>query len=174
MIKLDGMLMIGSSQSNVGKTKLGCAILNKYSKTNKIVAIKVTTINKNELKVNGSKKYYDFDSFPKDGFSIIEESNISSEKDTAKFLKAGASKAFLLRALKGNLSDGFNTLLKRIDSGTISLCESTSLRKLIEPDIFLLVANDDLTTWKDSALQVKDYADKIVINKADNINLELE
>jgi len=44
MFKLDGMLMIGSAGSNVGKTELACTLLRKFSKTSDIIGIKVTTI----------------------------------------------------------------------------------------------------------------------------------
>ena len=44
MIKLDGMLMIGSAGTNVGKTELACALIRKFSKSKPIIGIKVTTI----------------------------------------------------------------------------------------------------------------------------------
>ena len=44
MVKLDGMLMIGSAGANVGKTELACAILREFSKKGKIVGIKVTAV----------------------------------------------------------------------------------------------------------------------------------
>jgi len=44
MIKLDGMLMIGSAGPNLGKTDLACALIRKFSKSTDIIGIKVTTI----------------------------------------------------------------------------------------------------------------------------------
>ncbi|MFC1635633.1 hypothetical protein ACFL5Z_12390 [Planctomycetota bacterium] len=44
MIRLDGMLMIGSTGRNIGKTELACAILRQYSQSHNIVGIKVTPI----------------------------------------------------------------------------------------------------------------------------------
>ena len=44
MIKLDGMLMIGSAGANVGKTELACALIKKISKSTDVIGIKVTTI----------------------------------------------------------------------------------------------------------------------------------
>lgn len=41
MIKLDNMLMIGSSGANVGKTELACAILKKFGKNIDIIGVKV-------------------------------------------------------------------------------------------------------------------------------------
>ncbi len=48
MFKLDGMLMIGSAGSNVGKTELACAILGKFSRNCDVIGIKVTTIKDKE------------------------------------------------------------------------------------------------------------------------------
>ena len=48
MLKLDGMLMIGSASSNLGKTELACTLLRKFSKNRDIIGIKVTTIKDKE------------------------------------------------------------------------------------------------------------------------------
>ena len=44
MIKLDGMLMIGSAGANVGKTELACELIRKFGKSADIIGIKVTAI----------------------------------------------------------------------------------------------------------------------------------
>jgi hypothetical protein len=44
MIELDGMLMVGSAASNVGKTELACALLRKFTKVREVIGIKVTAI----------------------------------------------------------------------------------------------------------------------------------
>ena len=43
-LKLDRMLLIGSTGANVGKTELAGAIIVKFSQSRDIIGIKVTTI----------------------------------------------------------------------------------------------------------------------------------
>ena len=49
IFKLDGMLMIGSAGSNVGKTELACTILGKFGRSCDVIGIKVTTIKRGLL-----------------------------------------------------------------------------------------------------------------------------
>ena len=44
MLKIPGMLLIGSAGANAGKTHFACALIEKFRKVHKVIAIKVTTI----------------------------------------------------------------------------------------------------------------------------------
>lgn len=173
MIKLDGMLMIGSAETKSGKTELACALLRKFNKNNNIMGIKVTTIE--NIKEGGlcSEEGRDTAFTLKQKFVITEENNETSGKDTARLLAAGASRVFWLRALKGSLGDGLATLLDRIRPEAVSICESNSLRQIVEPGLFLIVKRHTSNIWKDSAKRVKKYADRIVTTKAGNFDIDL-
>ena len=174
MFKLDGMLMIGSAGSNVGKTELACTLLRKFSKTSDIIGIKVTTIKDKDGQCPRGGEGCGVCSSLEGVYCITEELNSTSDKDTARLLSAGASRAFWLRVLKKHLLEGTTALLDIIGPNAVSICESNSLRQVVEPGIFLMARNRNLKVWKSSARQVKKYADRIVISDGSNFDFDLD
>jgi len=162
MLKLDRMLMIGSAESNLGKTELACTLLKKFSKNCDVTGIKVTTIKDKEGQCPRGGEGCGVCSSLEGVYFITEEHNSSSDKDTARLLAAGASRVFWLRVLKEHLLEGMTALLDIIGPDAISICESNSLREVVEPGLLLIVGNDDSKIWKSSAFGVKKYADRIV------------
>jgi len=173
MIKLDGMLMIGSEGANVGKTELACALLRKFSNHN-IVGIKVTTIKDKDGQCPHGGEGCGVCSSLEGNFCITEEFSKSSGKDTSRLLAAGAARVFWIRVLKEHLSEAITALLDTIGSETVSICESNSLRQVIEPGLFLMARNSDSETWKSSAQQVRKYADRIVISEGGCFDFDLD
>ena len=174
MIKLDGMLMIGSAGANLGKTELACAILRRFGKNGDIIGIKVTTIkDANGQCPRGGEGCGVCSSL--DGvFCITEETNRGSEKDTSRLLKCGASRVFWLRVVREHLVEGVTALLDEIGHDGVCVCESNSLRELVEPGLFFMVTGQDAKTWKDSAQRVGKYADRIVVSNGKGFDIDLD
>jgi len=174
MFKLDGMLMIGSAGSNVGKTGLACTLLRKFSKTGNIIGIKVTTIKDKDGQCPRGGKGCGVCSSLEGVYCIMEETDSRSGKDTARLISAGASRVFWLRVLKEHLQEGTTALLDIIGPDAVSICESNSLRQMVEPGLFLMVRNRNLKIWKSSARQVKKYADRIVVSDGSSFDFDLD
>ncbi|MFB0524886.1 MAG: nucleoside-triphosphatase, partial [Phycisphaerae bacterium] len=130
MIKLDGMLMIGSAGANVGKTELACALIRKFSKNTDVIGIKVTTIKAKDGRCPRGGQGCGVCSSLEGNFYITRETNTTSGKDTARLLAAGASRVFWLRVMKTHLKEGIAALLDIIGPNAISICESNSLRQV--------------------------------------------
>lgn len=162
MFKLDGMLMIGSTETNVGKTELACALIKKFSKSRDIVGIKVTTIKARDGQCPRGGWGCGVCSSLDGDFCITEETADNSGKDTAKLLAAGASRVFWLRVMRTHLKEGLAALFDIVGPDTISVCESNSLRQAVEPAVFLMVTAPTPSAWKSSARIVKKYVDRIV------------
>jgi len=171
MIKLDKMLMIGSAGSNVGKTELACALLNKFSKNHDIVGIKVTTIKDKDGQCPRGGKGCGVCSSLEGNFCITEETNRASGKDTSRLLAAGAGRVFWIRVLKEHLIEGITALLDIIGPEAVSICESNSLRQVVEPGLFLMARKNDSNAWKSSAVDVIKYADRIVVSDGSSFDL---
>jgi len=171
MIKLDKMLMIGSAGSNVGKTELACALLNKFSKNYNIVGIKVTTIKDKDGQCPRGGEGCGVCSSLEGNFCITEETNKSSGKDTSRLLAAGANRVFWIRVLKEHLVEGITALLDIIGPDAVSICESNSLRQVVEPGLFLMARKNDSNAWKSSAVDVIKYADRIVVSDGSSFDL---
>jgi len=166
--------MIGSSGANVGKTELACAFLRKFSKSCDIIGIKVTMIKDKDGQCPRGGKGCGVCSSLEGTYCITQETNSNSDKDTARLLGAGASKVFWLRVLKEHLPEGVTALLDVIGPNTVSICESNSLRQVVEPGLFLMTRSRDSKVWKSSARQVKKYADRIVISDESGFDFDLD
>lgn len=174
MIKLDGMLMIGSARANVGKTELACALIRKFSKSRPIIGIKVTTIKAKDGRCPRGGQGCGVCLALEGNFAIIEETDSNSDKDTARLLAAGASRVFWLRVMKTHLKEGLTTLLDVIESDAVLVCESNSLRQVAEPGLFLMVKSRGLKAWKSTARDVRKYADRIVIADTKGFDFDLD
>ena len=171
MIKLDGMLMIGSAGSNVGKTELACVLLGKFGNNHDIVGIKVTTIKDKGGQCPRGGEGCGVCSSLEGNFCITEETNRTSGKDTSRLLAASAGRVFWIRVLKEHLVEGTTALLDVIGPEAISICESNSLRQIVEPGLFLMARRNDSDAWKSSALDVRKYADRIVVSDGSSFDL---
>ncbi len=174
MVKLDRMLMIGSAGANVGKTELACAVLRRFGGDGRdIVAIKVTTINEKDGQCPRGGEGCGVCSSLEGVFSITEETDSRSGKDTGRLLAAGASRVFWLRVLKAHLKEGLAALLDVVAPEVTSICESNSLRNVVEPGVFLVTERKGAKTWKPSALAVREYADGIVVSDGSSFDIDL-
>lgn len=174
MIKADGMLMIGSAGANVGKTKLACELIRKFGQSTDIVGIKVTAIKEKDGQCPRGGFGCGVCSSLEGDFCITEEKNSKSGKDTARLLAAGARRVFWLRVLKSHLKEGLAALLDIIGHDAISVCESNSLRLVVEPGLFLVVKGHNSKIWKSSAGDVKEFADRIVISSGSSFDLNID
>ena len=162
MIKIPGMLMIGASGRDVGKTEFACSLIRKFNSLRDIIGIKVTAIEQD----NGS--------CPRGGagcgvcatlegdFCITEETDSQSDKDTCRMRAAGAARVFWLRVLKSHLEEGVKALLNVVGDNAIMVCESNSLREVVEPGLFVMVENSSEKKRKPSAESVAGYVDRFI------------
>jgi len=175
MVNLDGMLMIGSAGANVGKTELACAILRKFSESaEEIVGIKVTTIDEKDGQCPRGGEGCGVCSSLEGVYLIAQETDPASGKDTSRLLAAGASRVYWLRVLRMHIQDGLTALLEILGPDTISICESNSLRQVVEPGLFFVAEREGAKSWKPSALEVKKYADGIVVSDGSSFNIDID
>lgn len=173
MLQLDGMLMIGSVASNVGKTKLACALLERFGRCSDIIGIKVTTIKSKDRRCPRGGWGCGICSSMEGDFCLVEEADRELDKDTARLLAAGASRVFWLRVMKEHLEEGIESLLDIMGPDAVCICESNSLRKVVVPGLFLIVKDRFSRRWKGSAQRVKRYADRIVISDGKDFDFDL-
>lgn len=88
---------------------------------------------------------------------LIEERTPGEETDSARYLEAGASRAFWLRATTDQMPHGLEAV-----SAANLLVESTSIVEFLEPDLFLFVADNSVEDWKRSARNVAHRADAVI------------
>ena len=174
MLKIDGMLLIGSGSRNTGKTQLACYILNKFAKSHRIVGVKVTTVTARDGRCPRNEKGCGICSSLEGNFAITEETDMHSGKDTSRLLAAGASRVLWLRVLKTHLQEGFAALLEKIGDDVLLICESNSLRTVVEPALFLMTEIGSSAIWKVSAAEAQQYVDKVVVSDGRAFDFDID
>ena len=168
------MLMVGAVDRNVGKTKFACLLISKFSFRCSIVGIKVTAINKADGGCPRGVSGCDVCSSLEGPFHITEETDRRAHKDTCRMLAAGASRVFWLRALKTHLKEGMVALLDIIGDDAVLVCESNSLRRVVEPGLFVMVKGNGGEKRKVSAKDIIRWADRIVFFDGNEFDIDAD
>lgn len=162
MIRKDNFIIIGSTGRNTGKTEFACRVIKRLSKENFVVGVKVTAIDCNEGTCPRGGEGCGVCSSLTGKFVISEEILLNTVKDTSRMLHSGAQKVLWLKADKNFLTEGVDALLKLIPDNALIVCESNTIRTVIEPGLFLVIKNNNDKHIKKSAAEVIGLADKVI------------
>lgn len=156
------ILIIGSTSRNVGKTEFVCRIIENNSAHKEIIGIKVIPLKKNEEKCHRGEDGCGLCDSLKGEYEIIEEKKTDLSKDTSRMLKAGAKKVYLLIVDRKYLEKGIDAVLKIIPDSALIIIESNTIRKVIEPGLFIVIKNLLNNSVKPTCGEVIEFADKII------------
>jgi len=162
ILSKSNFLIIGSTGRNTGKTEFACRIISKHAGQKEIIGIKVIPVDKNQNSCHRSLDGCGLCNSLVGDFNIIEEKTTGSAKDTSRMLKAGAKKVFLLLVDRNSMEKGINAVLKTISDKAFIIAESNSIRRVIEPGLFLVIKEILTNTVKPSCAEVIGFADKII------------
>ena len=137
---IPNLLLIAGTGTKSGKTALACRIIEQNKKLN-IYSIKITphfheTTTGLNLLSEGK------------GYSIYEETNRQTSKDTSRMLNIGAFKVYFVKVWDDQLLDVFNKILTYIPSDVPIICESPALRNIIEPGVFIIMTSNTVNKYK--------------------------
>jgi len=171
MTRTERLMIIGGTGRDAGKSSLAALLISKFADRG-ITAIKITPHPHPEVTgltvIAGNTE-----------FQVYEERNNTSEKDSSRMLRAGASKAFLIVSGEAWLAEAFAALIPFLPESMPIICESPALRRFIEPDLFILMIHspaynpdrkniDDLIPLADLRFTLRDLDH----NMADIIDLD--
>ena len=147
MVTIKNLLLLAGTGTKSGKTSMACRLIGDFQEL-KITAIKITPhfheTTAGLLTIS-----------EKNGYTIYEETDRNSFKDTSRMLAAGANKVFFAKVRDNNLSEAFNEIMKSVPAGTPVICESPALRNFFEPGVFIIMTSDTIDKQKDiSHLQI--------------------
>jgi molybdopterin-guanine dinucleotide biosynthesis protein A len=75
--------------------------------------------------------------------------------------------------MKTHLKDGMRALLDIIEPDAVTICESNSLRQVVEPGLFFMVRRREQEKYKNSARDVKEHADSIIVTDPGGFDFDL-
>lgn len=132
---LPNLLLIAGTGNKSGKTTLACRIIGQFRKEG-VFGIKITP--------------HFHETTPglvllseSNGFSIYEETDAETGKDTSRMLKAGAERVFFAKVTDNDLLSAFKAILQQIPENVPIVCESPALRYFTEPGLFIIMDSPD-------------------------------
>jgi len=141
------LLIIAGTGNKSGKTSMACRIIEQYRSLG-VVSVKITP--------------HFHETSPglvpiieKKGYSVYEETNCRTTKDTSRMLKAGASKVYFAKVTDYSLDEAFKEIMMKIPEGTPVVCESPALRHYAEPGLFVIMTSP----LKDNQKDIKSLLD---------------
>jgi hypothetical protein len=138
---IPNLLLIAGTGNKSGKTTLACRVIEDF-RAKEIMAVKITPhfhdTTPGLLLLSENK-----------GYSIYEELDPKSAKDTSRMLRAGARKVFFAKVTDNDLLNTFTEILKFIPDGTPIVCESPGLRYFLNPGIFIIMKSEETYNNKD-------------------------
>lgn len=133
-MKIPNLLLIAGTGNKSGKTTLACRVIEQF-RDKGVVGIKITPhfheTTPGLILLSESS-----------GYSVYEETNSETGKDTSRMLKAGAGKVIFAKVTDNDLLTAFTEIYNRIPDGTPIVCESPALRYYAEPGVFVIMRSD--------------------------------
>ncbi len=157
------MLMIGAAGRNVGKTEFACALIRRLASRRDVVGVKITTIREEGGACPRGGAGCGVCASLQGAYLVTEETDPASGKDTARMLKAGASRVLWLRVCHANLEEGVRALMDLLPGDAPIVCESNSAREVIKPGYFVIIRDKKSKTIKESCQRVLALADRQIL-----------
>jgi len=143
------LVVVGGHSRKVGKTSVTEGIIRAF-RQHPWTAVKI------------SSHWHDSQSIP-DNFLIYEESSGQGEgTDSARYLAAGASRAFWVQVRPRHLAEAMPAVLPLLQSTPYVIVESNAILNYVRPDLFVMVLRHDVDEFKDSAREILVRAHAIV------------
>ncbi len=155
------IVVVGGQSRNVGKTSIAAGLIAALPELH-WTAVKVTQYGHGICARDG----HACDCQPADpthDYTLTEEYE-PGDRDSARFLAAGARRAFWLRTATGQLARASAVIRKLTANHPNVIFESNSVLDLIEPDLYIAALDLACADFKPSAARYLDRADAFVIS----------
>ena len=153
------LVMIGGHSRNIGKSSVVEGLIRALPEFN-WTAAKITQFGHGICSMNGKACGC---AVSEHQFSITEERNRDTGTDTARFLAAGAQRSLWVRTKQGELLTALPTFQKKIQGDQFVIVESNSLRRFMNPAVYLQVLDVSNPDFKVSAREFFDLSDAYVL-----------
>jgi hypothetical protein len=163
----DRIILISGNGQNVGKTTMGCRLIRHFKDLNhKVYALKVSP------HIHSSKSPYTLISNSR--FTLSLERNKDTDKDSSRYLNAGADASFFLQVRNEHIREAAEYTFSLIPQDALAVVESGAFRFHFKPQVFLFLQrkNDKINRKKNNELAL--LADRIVNFDGSQFNFDIE
>ena len=156
-------VVIGGHSRSLGKTSVVAGLISAMRDLN-WTAVKITQYGHGICSASGEA----CDCATLDhSWAISEEQDRSGQSDTSRFLVAGARRALWVRTEQGRLAEAMPALRQRLAGAGNVIIESNSVLKFMRPDLYLTVLDPSTADFKNSAREVLDRADAVILHETE-------
>jgi len=161
------LLVVGGHTRSIGKTQLVCDIISSFPKT-EWIAGKLTQYGHGVCAQNGEN----CDCAPEEHVCALDwETRWDTGTDSARFLAAGAKRAFWLRTKQGYFAEGLPLLRQALNEvagegngeNRAVIVESNTLLQFVKPSLYFAVIDPLREDFKESAQVALDRAHALVL-----------
>ncbi len=142
------LLVIGGHSRKIGKSSVVAALIRALPEA-RWTAVKITT-------------HYHGSADADTPYALVEET-VPGPGDSGRYLQAGAVRSFWLRASQAGLEQAAPILRRIFNEADNVIIESNTVLRFFTPDLFLLVVDPAVEDWKESAADLVDRADALVV-----------
>jgi hypothetical protein len=158
----NNLLLVAGTGRNSGKTSFVCRICEEWDISLPLVCIKIS----NHIHVQEGTRCV----FSGDQFTIYEETQSITDKDTDRMLRAGASKVLFIEADREFVYPAFRKALETVPVGAAIICESGSLRRYARPSLFIMLHTLG-SEPKESSRDLMNLADNVFYFENGNLQI---
>jgi hypothetical protein len=172
------LIVVGGHTRSIGKTQLVCDLIATFPDAGWLAG-KITQYGHGVCAQNGK----DCDCAPTEhavalDWELAGRPLTKDDSDSARFLEAGAVRAFWLRTKQGYLAEGMPLLRDALGETALQhqasegchgpkvIIESNSLLQFVKPSLYVVVFDDSRGDFKDSARLMLDRADVFVLRRS--------
>ena len=94
---------------------------------------------------------------------VLREETVPGATDSGRYLGAGAVRSYWIQAAGGQLDQALPAIGRLLEASENAIIESNSILGYLAPDLYLVVVDEAVTGWKESALRQLDRADAFVV-----------
>lgn len=166
-----GWLLIGARSDRHGANELACSLIGHFGRNRPLAAVRVSIVGENP---DEDPPAAAGQALAARGFHLTEESGISSLAPVTRMRRAGARSAIQLWAHASALVDGFGAARAMLGAGAMVVVDSHSLRRVSDPDLFLMIDARGGGPPDLSAQEVVDFVDRWVVADDGCFDLQLD
>lgn len=153
------IVVVGGHTRNIGKTSVVAGLIAAMPER-AWTAVKITQFGHGVCSANGEPCDCETADHT---IAISEERRKDTGTDTARYLAAGAARAFWVRTRQGQLHEAMPRVRKLLGEAEHTIVESNSVLRFLRPDVYLSVLDPAVSDFKPSALRYLDRADALVM-----------
>jgi hypothetical protein len=152
------LLAVGGQCRKVGKSTLVADIIRAFPDRH-WTAVKITPYTESGCPVNGPACSCSPQDHP---YAIHEETSLSGNSDSSRFLASGAHRALWIETKQHRLQNALPALAAELPDVGHAVIESDALMRFWKPSLFVMVLDPSNPEFKDSARENLELADAFV------------